>query len=339
MILLGMLLVWVHVCSRCTACDDGCELEAPQASFIQTQFMVGGYASPAKWGEASSITKVAPVAFLHVPKCGGTQFGLSLLLFDDLCFNITANDKEGLLAGNGPDGPFVFDVNGTRNVWVKWVFSPGDWEDKCHIADLRGINAFYADHSGIGSVYNRVKGHGFVILRNPEQRIMSGYGDQWHSWPLEELGRPPHNASEYASMVSGCAVKLLTRDGEGARTSHLPNVCGDPSPATHDETMQAIQRLEEGFIWVGITEEWTLSMCLMHAMFGGTCIAQEWGTANANSTSAYDTSALGEGFRDVADGMLYEAGLGHFNKNLKKYDVSLQTCASCLKQAGVLDPA
>jgi len=221
-------------------------------------------------------------------------------------------------------------------------YSEDAWEDMCSLVDLRSSDYLFGDHSGIGSMYSRyIKGHGLTMLRQPEQRILSGYGDMFHSWSIDIFGRLPSSQLEYAKVVAGCAVKMLTRDGQAAGQSiHIASVCGDPAPATNDETRLAIERLSEGFPFVGIQEEWVQSICLLHAMFGGTCTAQEFksqntGSSSANSTAGYDTSVL-KGWTDEQDGKLYAEGMRLFQNSLQNFHVNTESCMSCMQEAGVL---
>jgi len=155
--------------------------------------------SPAGWREKATQS-ITPVFFLHVPKCGGSQFSASLLLFEGVCWNMTYQYREALLSGESHNDFFLLDAK--------------IWEETCNLVDLRSYGYTFADHSGIGSVYSRyVKGQGLTFLRQPEQRILSGYNDNFHSWSYNFFDRPPSSELEYAKVVAGCAVKMLTRDG------------------------------------------------------------------------------------------------------------------------------
>jgi len=319
---------------RAEDCEDSVA-ESMRTELLQSTAVLAKYAhthkgSPAGWREKATQS-ITPVFFFHVPKCGGTQFGASLLLFEGVCWNMTYQYRERLLAGD-------------REALVPLPISGDEpWEETCNLVDLRSYGYLFADHSGIGSVYSRyVKGHGLTFLRQPEQRILSGYNDHFHSWK-EQLDPPPSSELEYAKAVAGCAVKMLTRDGTSGFSpgTVLDTVCGDPAPATHYETTLAIERLIEGFPFVGIQEEWMQSICLFHAMFGGMCTAQEFGSANtgtgsssANSTSGYDTSVL-KGWTDEQDGKLYAEGLRLFQNSLQHFHVNAENCLSCMQEAGI----
>lgn len=188
----------------------------------------------------------------------------------------------------------------------------------------------FQDHSGMGGVYeSSVKGHGIIMLRQPEQRLISAYYYHQHSWPLWYYGRFATDLLEFAQVVSGCAVRMLTREG------WAPVPCGGPEPASGAEVILARQRLREGFVFVGITDEWDMSVCLLHAVFGGACLASDFADNNAGTNSSqelYDTSEL-MGFTDAADGALYKEALAIFAEQQQHYGVSYGACQPCFQQA------
>merc|ERR1740130_1700859 len=84
--------------------------------------------------------------------------------------------------------------------------------------------------------------------------------------------------------------------------------CGKQVAVTDDMVELALWRLSDGFAFVGLTEEWALSVCLFHAMFGGDCHEREFlnvrpGVKHADHEN-YDASVL-EGWVDPYDGALY----------------------------------
>merc|ERR550514_2499518 len=100
------------------------------------------------------------------------------------------------------------------------------------------------------------------MFRQPEQRIISGYNQNCH----DVLGDKSNcTLTGYAKQVAGCSVKMMNgRD------------CGAAVPVTVDMMSSAIDRLDTGFAFVGLTEEWALSVCLFRAMFGGKCHRREF---------------------------------------------------------------
>jgi len=293
----------------------------------------------------SSIQIPKPIYWLHIAKTN-SGFGTALLTLPTMCSNASEQAKEIILhprRNADPEKRVIF-------------------EDECRgdIMDLRLVSKLphplpkHGDHSGIGSFYPRLRGHMFTILRQPEQRIMSGWHDSMHSWP-SSFGHDPQSMKEYARVVAGCAVKMLTRDGasegradggppgdpgalraeqmetlEPVATDLIPHfraICADEDldgsfrAASDAEVVLAKRRLRDGFAFVGILEEWPLSLCLLHTMYGGRCNQAELGEAG----TWYNTTAL-NGFVDKADGMLYEVGQQIFREHLRQYGVSTESC-------------
>jgi len=307
----------------------------------------------------TSLTNVArgsasflPIAWVHVPKCGSTFFNALVNLPGAVAFgrsNFTAGvDFVGMLAALDDDiaaNAFILELNDLcLDGFARWG-PDDDWVPDMGVYDaardvtfLEGPWPLIGDHSGIGGVYHsKVKGHGFIMLRQPEQRIISGYNDEFHSWPSWHHGRLPVNMEEYAKAVSGCAVKMMVRPGFAAgRSMGKGAPCGDLLASTDTETAQAIVALRSGFLFVGIQDEWDTSICLLHKMFGGACHASEFSNAHPNSNSSgepYDTSDL-NGFLDEHDGLLYSAAVQIFKSNVQKYDASASGCQECFQLAG-----
>merc|ERR1712194_737975 len=109
-------------------------------------------------------------------------------------------------------------------------------------------------------------------MGQPEQRLISMYyyfgalgfygvdNETSRAW-VYDTESP--SLREYAEWNGGCTVRQLTMDVlEPYATVPLP---------TSEDVSVAINVLQEGFAFVGITEQWDLSVCLFRAMFGGQC--------------------------------------------------------------------
>ena len=81
------------------------------------------------------------------------------------------------------------------------------------------------------------------------------------------FGRPCHsNFSSFEMRMRGTAVTMLT----GQRQSGLQCIrCGSKCPPLRPNVSLAIERLRT-FAFVGLTEEWALSICLLHVIHGPT---------------------------------------------------------------------
>merc|ERR1719254_213341 len=123
---------------------------------------------------------------------------------------------------------------------------------------------------------------------------------------------------------------MLTRDVYGCDQSRPP-----PTQVEEDEAMK---RLQTGFSFVGLTEQWDLSICLFNKMFNQECQSIQFDntrpTSTKNSTD-YDTVVLNN-WRDLSDGKLYDAATKMFEENLEKYGASEISCEPCWRQAGIL---
>jgi len=166
-----------------------------------------------------------------------------------------------------------------------------------------------------------------TMLRQPESRLVSMYLDQNNTFTLESKNEKD-NILDYAYLMQGAVVKQLTFNTVDGMLL---------IPATERDAEKAVLRLKEGFVFVGITEEWNLSICLLHAMFGGQCQASEFENDRPGEGPSAERSLASQlnGFSDKLDGQVYEAGLSIFHKNLKVHNVSLQSCQACFAAAGL----
>mmetsp|Transcript_65886 Transcript_65886/g.212526 ORF Transcript_65886/g.212526 Transcript_65886/m.212526 type:complete len:283 (+) Transcript_65886:75-923(+) len=183
-----------------------------------------------------------------------------------------------------------------------------------HNQDSMCNTSFCALHDAIGVGCNSLSSNHseqFVTLfRQPEQRLISGFHDSWHSW----AGGLFPSMKQYAKGVSGCAVRLMTG---------YP--CGK-GPINVDE---ALHNLHTMFAFVGLTEEWDLSVCLFHRMFGGACHPREFINVRPGGShkpgEAYDVAVL-DGFKDEPDGILYAEANKTFWANIEKFEVTEESC-------------
>jgi hypothetical protein len=242
------------------------------------------------------------LAWLHVPKTG-TSFANTLVSWgcDQLDEDDIVDDSYMLPSG----------------MYVPKFFAT-------HRAQCENILHICSGHHPIADKscndWNAHKGNFVALFREPEQRLISGFHHDLHDYNNK-------NASlhEYATAMQGCTVRMLT----GFK-------CGD-NDAGVNPTMQehAIQRIHEGFAFVGLTEQWALSVCLFHAMFGGECHRREFANVRPgemHTTELYSLDGL-NGFRDKYDGAVYAKAKSVFYSNLAKYNVNEDTCRSDICKA------
>ena len=98
----------------------------------------------------------------------------------------------------------------------------------------------------------------------------------------------------------------------------------------------ALERLREGLAFVGLQEEWSLSICLFHAKFGGPCRKLEFldTRPGKSGASTYDTTIL-NGWVDEMDRPVYAEAIKIFKGDLEKFGVSHEKCTACYEEAGL----
>jgi hypothetical protein len=268
---------------------------------------------------------MVPIAWFHVPKTGSSIIN-TFYHTPTICPTFDADN-------------YVFkDPQGQTNYWNYSTW--GDFGVVCAggFSQTYGFSSqWYADnkmeHAGIGgskgATFNLNRGHFVTMLRQPEQRLLSQYyhygpktlidenGDR--VWPFES---DSPSVREYAEWNAGCTVRQLTMD-RGRPFGALP------LPTSRDVS-DAIDVLREGFVFVGITEEWALSVCLFRAMFGGQCLSSDLSDARPgeySNSSGYDTQEL-HGWVDVWDGALYAEAVPMFDAATNMYGVDVEWCTS-----------
>ncbi|CAJ1436581.1 unnamed protein product [Effrenium voratum] len=124
------------------------------------------------------------------------------------------------------------------------------------------------------------------------------------------------NASKFS-----CNPAATTHESIGSSYEAYKGVDGINPPS--------IPGLRRSF--VGLVEEWDLSICLFHKMLGGDCLFSEFENTRQNPNE-YNTSEL-QGFNDTLDGIVYQEARSIFQRNLKLYGVSNESCQPCFQRA------
>ena len=131
----------------------------------------------------------------------------------------------------------------------------------------------------------------------------------------------------YAQRTAGSAVLMLAGQRYGLECLMQRAPCSPVQP----NTMLALKRLDTEFAYVGLTDEWALSICLFHAKFGGACLAHEFlNTHPTNSTHPTKSTALGRplgDFVDRDDNMLFSRAAERFWNDVHEYNVTSEHCA------------
>ena len=188
-------------------------------------------------------------------------------------------------------------------------------------------------HSAIDEAsYRRFAGKFVGMFRSPRARAVSAF--LWFRNAFPESTRP--NASSYARRVIGTATRMVAGQAGGMDCGSAYGSCR-PDAAAPDIRL-ALKRLRHGFKFVGLTEEWPLSICLLHSLFGGRCHGVEFENARPSEASAHGNAYWGARLKAAAttavasvadpyDEQLYAAARQRFWSDVRAQGLSAGRCS------------
>lgn len=197
-----------------------------------------------------------------------------------------------------------------------------------------GNNDEGAQMPAVDSQYDAHRGNLVAMFRRPDERVVSSF---WSRIGTDRGFPDTADLDAYRQRAAGCITKTLTRGGA------YPCMESDVPP-TDEEVNVAIERLRNGFAFVGLTEEWNLSMCLWHAMIGGTPYVEEFQTyrpvvvgKRPSERSAEEETELQEQQQsehyDKADEAVYRAAEEVFWSNFDKVGMTAERCEEMIATA------
>lgn len=214
-------------------------------------------------GSCPQPEKIPIVQWFHCPKCA-TSFIFSLLSLlcdgppSDCFFVAAAEDyyrKIDAFYRPFPDFKLI-EPNAT------WC------DQKFRRRPFGGHPAFQVDEEG--------RRDGMGIFRSPTNRAMSAFHHGYHAFEMDEIKRKEmfdhiedmrRNRTALATRVhtfinwpgiKGCMTKML-----------VGKYCGEVYTPSEADVAKARLRIWEQFSFVGITDVYNASVCLMHCMFEG----------------------------------------------------------------------
>lgn len=264
--------------------------------------------------------------WLHIPKCG-TSFLNVVVHLPGACDALTGVPIDAENFGEC----FESNFNTLEPVLChsKSLHFPSyDWLPNL----LHGVKTW--THSSLyDDLYVAHRGHFVALFRQPEQRLLSQWFDQEDNFrAVPFISRCDRNKTPEYEM----SMSEFQQTWAGAATAQLSGAPQNASALTEAHVEKALVRLREGFAFVGLEEEWALSVCLFHMMFGGPCLPLDFENTRPGATQhkAYDLAPL-NGWRDVHDGRVYDEAQRIFQEKLADFGVSHQSCKSCYEEAAV----
>jgi hypothetical protein len=258
---------------------------------------------------------INPIFYLHVPGAGS---GLATTIAHHVC------------GRDIPDNLAVLEPSNFLNTWAT-------------VCNHSRFRRFQSGHTPLDA-FSENLAHVVVMMREPSQRVISGYFDGLHECAAlqskyqcsaingayrcigDALGKggrfmrdpsviPPQ---EYGSCVENCTANMLTGRS-----------CSDPGEVDVSQAIAVINEL--GF--VGLTDEWVLSVCLWHKMFGGRMVPAELTnvrpgslTARTHGMGIYDQHALLGSWLPSADVRVFDAAKHRFWSDVDRFGVTHESC-------------
>lgn len=283
-----------------------------------------------------------PAFFLHVPKTGGN---FATTVMHTACSQCT---KEG------------------QSLVIGGMFTPPTCcSSKFNRFDSEHLPLYAADYERLPEPRHK---HVITMFRDPRQRLLSGFyhnrhdcgylktaeapncsGDDITLTPCHPLSQPatPEKLEAYAECAGMCFYKMLTAQVNASSNRHdfcgretknmdehdtVNNVNVDLSAHEMSSVLSEVSDVIDEMGFVGLTDEYELSVCLWHARYGTPCLPVEFSNLRAGSSRGdgrHDESAITSKVEKLltADQKIYEKARSRFYADLRKYSITRGRCA------------
>eukprot|EP00971_Amphidinium_carterae_P136662 2707628-Amphidinium_carterae.1 len=278
-----------------------------------------------------SVTKAAKplkpgIIWLHVPKTG-TQFSTTIV--HAMCGDVV---EKSLFLGNAFAAYDVYrsrHVNKTGCLFNGHKYGPSErqrcvtagWNVVCGAGKFISFQGGHAPlwapkglrpaarrspdlHIAYGSAWGTVKqiddlylSRVVSMIRDPRQRAVSGWYHGKHSCTSAT------NRTDYQICMSACHTKMIIGTGCGSRKLGASTTAEhDLMGLQEDEAVDVAAARLRRFAFVGLTEQWDISVCLFHAIFaGGECVSVELKRGRAGNERRKNLSSQSTTYDLVAE--------------------------------------
>ena len=269
----------------------------------------------------------APVAidrifWLHVPKCGSS--------FTHTIFHYACARSVSWSVGNGVHHPPP-DYCGTNRSTIQEQMHGGNYHTP--IRWVQGMGGRFEPRANVGNVV--------AVFRSPAQRLLSAfsYMKQMPFCCVSDWGMGPANGYKRASVLKMPDAATLARlpYSQGCMTKMIIGFrCFENHTLTDKEMERARRFVDEGMAFVGLQGEWSRTVCLWHARFGGPLFQVELSNTRPTNRTTYQHTMHNESeletLVDHADTLLYAAAEARFRRELRTHAVAIAACEEALLQ-------
>jgi len=250
------------------------------------------------------------VAWMHFPKCG-SSLAVTLARYLNSKLPEDASLEDEMLQQY---------VNDVQEVAFARVY-PMPWgQDAIWEKDGNWGNHMEAKEE----TYAKFKGSFMGLFREPTRRVWSAYNFFEQGRANKSRIAPP---AAYARRSAGGMVKMLAGQDYGLHCLDFKRPCD--MRIQPDEEL-AINRLREGFAFVGMTDDYAFSVCLFKALFGGDCAAAEFGNSRPSKYSEEPDDyreAMGVDEKyDPADSRLFQAAQKRYCEDIASIGLTHGRC-------------
>ena len=281
---------------------------------------VGRSPQDARRWSRSTTQETHSFAWFHVPKTG-SSFSYTLLHAANASLPFDTEHPQNFT------GAQRFHAQYPHTVWAPTMW-PGSW-----------------GHTSVTtSEYGQWRGSFVGMFRDPLQRALSAYlyfaySDTRHCGHLWTFAR-------YFQRIKGTTVKQLAGQSTSGMECNILGrsllhgrwvQCREPSVLAPNVTV-AMDRLAGGFMFVGLTDLYNLSVCLFHSIVPSPC--REYEFFNNNRGSLHSDHMVqhvlhnlpSANLTDEFDQPLYDAAQQRFWADVRQHKLTPKSCARLCDQ-------
>ena len=250
------------------------------------------------------------IAWFHPPKTG-TSFATAVFGYGSN-YRISSQDIENLVLSWSPLFQKYDPQKYLKNTWV---------EKKDHLKISE-------------DVFQKFKGFFVGIFREPVDRSISSF--EWFHQCTKSFAYCKSKLIEYINLTGSTVVRMLAGQDDGTEWKCMKNNVRFPCES-YDEPQPNIQLAKlrlNSFKFVGLQSEWTLSICLFHHIFGGSCDQIELKNIRKTKSIFLKQFLNDEQIKKIknnnsfSDSTLYYTAQKRFWNDIHRFDLNHTYCKS-----------